>query len=1091
VFPTQVFPDAVGMVAGDLSLTAQDNTPQNANYVGTVSSVEYVSPMMSRMNDLVPSDDTVKEARDKRSLGNLLNIGDDPQTTDDYFVLNRNELEQSMSLAPASLVFDAYSSGSQPTDPSLAIGPNHVFVVYNTGFTIYDKSGNQLLGQTAPNPAIFPSGGCCDLTVSYDNAADRWVLTFLGSGAQIAVSDGPNPLTAGWYVYTISAINDYQKLSVWSDGYYITDNTSSSNRVWALERDAMLVGDPGAQILGFNLPGIATSGFYSPQAFNVTNNNLPAAGGAPIVYLQDDAWGGVSFDHVKLWTIDVNWNNPGSSTVSSAQEITTTPFISVFDGGSFVNLAQPGGVSIDALQATIMNQAQFRKFGTHNSAVFNFVVDTDASSGELAGVRWFEFRQSGDNQPWSLYQEGTYTAPDGRHAWNASLAMDGQGNIGMGYTSMSGPTTPTTVRVSSYFTGRLSGDPLGTMTAAEELIANGTGNIPGTRYGDYSKIDVDPSDDSSFWFINEYVNGSRGGVVGKFAIQAGPPDTEAPTDPTNLTVSAITDSGATLNWTASTDNVGVTQYNIFIDGNPVGSTANTTFDVTGLSPLTSYTASVNAQDAAGNTSGSASAPFTTIDGPGAQYCDSQSTNTNDEYIGRVQLNTIDNSSGPTFYSDFTAISTNLSEGTQYTVTVTPVWTGTIYAEGYAVWIDYNNDADFEDAGELVWSKAPSTDTPNSGTFTVPSGTSESSVRMRVSMKYNAIPTSCETFTWGEVEDYTINLSAGGGGDTQPPTAPTNLTASNTTDTTTDLDWDASTDNVGVTGYEVFLDGSSIGTVSGTAANVTGLSPNTSYAFTVRAFDAAGNNSAFSNTANVTTTGGGGGPGIIAGYFFETGLDGWIDGGSDCTRFNNANRAWEGSYSIRIRDNSNSSNAVSPALDLTGNSQVTIEFHTYSRGMELGEDYFVEFWNGSSYQVIGNYARGIDFNNNAFFTDTIVLDSATYNFTTDNRLRFRCDASVNNDQIYFDAVVIRGDNVTNAPVLPNADDSIGRVRSFAQQADENIKLYPNPTTSKLTIDILEGSYDEIMVFSTTGKLVKQIDPNGNLTIDVSQFASKIC
>ncbi len=80
------------------------------------------------------------------------------------------------------------------------------------------------------------------------------VLTFLGSGAQIAVSDGPNPLTAGWFIYNISAINDYQKLSIWSDGYYITDNTSGSNKVWALERDAMLAGDSGAQILGFNLP---------------------------------------------------------------------------------------------------------------------------------------------------------------------------------------------------------------------------------------------------------------------------------------------------------------------------------------------------------------------------------------------------------------------------------------------------------------------------------------------------------------------------------------------------------------------------------------------------------------------------------------------------------------------------------------------------------------------------------------------------------------------------------------------------------------------------------------------------------------------
>ena len=266
----------------------------------------------------------------------------------------------------------------------------------------------------------------------------------------------------------------------------MTENTGSSNKVWALERDAMLAGDTNAQIVAFSLPGLVTSGFHSPQALNVTDDNLPAAGGATIVYMQDDAWNGVSNDHIKLWTIDVDWNNAGNSTVSSAQQIAATPFIGVFDNGSFSNLKQPGSgrpIRIDALQATIMNQAQFRKFGSHNSAVFNFVVNTSAS-GEIAGVRWYEFRQSADNQPWSLYQEGTYTAPGNRHAWNASLAMDGQGNIGMGYTSMSSESSNSTIQVSSYYTGRTSSDPLGVMTSMEELIANGNAKIPGTRYGD-------------------------------------------------------------------------------------------------------------------------------------------------------------------------------------------------------------------------------------------------------------------------------------------------------------------------------------------------------------------------------------------------------------------------------------------------------------------------------------------------------------------------------------------------------------------------------------------------------------------------------
>ena len=831
---------------------AQKNEKSKASYTGKITYVEYVTSMSSRPNDLLPSDNTVRVAKDKRSIANQIKSINNSQDQDDYFVRNRHEMEQSRSVKAPNVVFDAYASGSQPTDPSLAVGPNHVMIVYNTGFAIYDKAGNQLQGQTSPNPAIFPSGGCCDLTVSYDNAADRWVLSFLGSGAQIAVSDGPNPLTAGWYVYTISAIQDYQKLSVWSDGYYITENTSGSNKIWALERSAMLNGDSNAQIAGFNLPGIATSGFFSPQVLNVTDSNLPATGGATVIYMQDDAWNGVSSDHIKLWTIDMDWNNTSNSTISSAQQIPTTPFISVFDNGSFSNLVQPGNgrkIKVDALQATIMNQAQFRKFGSHNSAVFNFVVDTDASSRKRAGVRWYEFRQSGDNQPWSLYQEGTYTSPDNKHAWNASLAMDGQGNIGLGYTSMSTSASSSTVYIGSYYTGRLSSDPLGTMTMMEGTIASGTGRIPGTRYGDYSKIDVDPSDDSTFWFIDEYYKSGRKGVVGAFQVQAGPIDTENPSNPTNLVANNITSNSATLNWNASTDNVGIANYNVFIDGNLVGTPSTTSFNVAGLSELTNYNASVNAEDAAGNTSGFATTSFTTLEG-----------------------------------------------------------------------------------------------------------------------------------------------------------------------------------------------------------------------------------------------GGTGNPGEIAAYYFESGLQGWTDGGNDCARQASAN-SYEGSYSIMLRDNSSTSNAVSPVLDLTGNSQIDIEFHVYASSMENGEDFFVEFNDGSGYQVIGQYISGTDFNNGSYLNENISLTSGDYNFNANNRFRIRCDASANNDRIWFDQVIISGDNAMAPVVL--TDDKTPIVKSFTKNAERNISLFPNPTNSILNIEILEGSYDEFLVYSSTGILVYKgenlIDKH---SINVSHFSTGI-
>jgi len=498
------------------SANAQENNKASKPTVITkAKSMTYVTSIASRINELPPPITKEEEMLDGRSSKNQV-IPGKGSSGEDKLAKDKNKLEGKLKGKTPDLVFEGAASNSMPTDPSLALGPDHVFVVYNTGFQIFDKEGISLAGPFAPNPSIFPNSGCCDLTVSYDNAADRWVVTFLGAGAQIAVSDGPDPVNDGWNVYNIPEINDYQKLSVWSDGYYITENTGGTNQVWALERDAMLIGDADAQVIGFPLTGIVTSGFFSPQAFNVSTDNLPAAGAVPIVYLQDDAWSGVSDDHIKMWNVDVDWVNPDLSEISAAIEFTTEDFVSVFDGGSFVNLPQPGGgTSIDALQATIMNQAQFRKFSGYNSAVFNFVVDVDPTIGKLAAIRWFEFRQDGDGEDWSIYQEGTYTSPDGKHAWHASMIMDFAGNIGMGYSAMDGDSSTT---LGTYYTGRYANDALGTMSIGEETILVGNANIPGTRYGDYSKIDIDPADDKRFYFINEVMNSGRKDIVGRFQI---------------------------------------------------------------------------------------------------------------------------------------------------------------------------------------------------------------------------------------------------------------------------------------------------------------------------------------------------------------------------------------------------------------------------------------------------------------------------------------------------------------------------------------------------------------------------------------------
>jgi chitodextrinase len=238
------------------------------------------------------------------------------------------------------------------------------------------------------------------------------------------------------------------------------------------------------------------------------------------------------------------------------------------------------------------------------------------------------------------------------------------------------------------------------------------------------------------------------------------PDTTVPTAPT-LSASGTTATTTNLSWTGATDNVAVTGYDVYRNGVLLGSTTSaTTYAVTGLTASTTYTFNVRAKDAAGNVSADSNTVSVTTLSNTLTYCTSQGNNTSDERIGKVVFGTINNTStGTAGYENFTALSTNATRGTAYTITITPTWTGNSFNEGYAVFIDYNQDGDFSDSGETVWTKTRSKTSPVSGTFTIPASAALGSTRMRVSMKYNATPTACEVFTYGQVEDYTVNITA--------------------------------------------------------------------------------------------------------------------------------------------------------------------------------------------------------------------------------------------------------------------------------------------------------------------------------------------
>ena len=239
------------------------------------------------------------------------------------------------------------------------------------------------------------------------------------------------------------------------------------------------------------------------------------------------------------------------------------------------------------------------------------------------------------------------------------------------------------------------------------------------------------------------------------------PDTTAPTAPT-LSASGTTSTTTTLSWTGATDNVAVTGYNVYRGTTLLGSTTTaTTYAVSGLTASTAYTFYVQAKDAAGNISIASNTVSVTTLASTVTYCTASATNTADERIGKVTFGTINNTStGTAGYENFTAISTNAVRGTANTITITPFWTSTVYSEAYAVYIDYNQNGVFTDTGEKVWTKAGSTTTPVSGTFTIPATASLGSTRMRVIMRYSTTPTTpCGTFTYGQVEDYTVNITS--------------------------------------------------------------------------------------------------------------------------------------------------------------------------------------------------------------------------------------------------------------------------------------------------------------------------------------------
>ena len=444
--------------------------------------------------------------------------------------------------------FDVFGFRVNPPDPNGEVGPNHYVEMINLVFAVYDKNGKKLLGpiDTGSLWAGFAIPDCTDPSgdpvVVYDQFEDRWLLTqFTTRGFNpagnfnnkpfyncVAISQTGDP-TGAYFRYafiTSGAVDlhgsksepffpDYPKYGVWSNSYLLTSRDFGRKNaygisVYALEKERMVAGDPNARMVHFFLdsavvPLSLIGDGLLPADIDGTAQPTEDAP-APIVGTQDNnASYGATFDALNIWELSVQWNaNPEASIVLKTQ-LPVASFDSIFPCAPTDRdcLPQPG-ITNPAQFLDILSYRQrptfrlaYRNFGTFEALVTNQSVE--ALPG-VAGARWYEIRRTGGS--YSVFQQGTFAPGDGVHRWMGSVAMDKSGDIALGYSVVNGTTVFPGIR----YTGRLAGDALGQMTLGEGTIINGSGvqTTTNSRWGDYTDITVDPTDDCTFWYVNQY-----------------------------------------------------------------------------------------------------------------------------------------------------------------------------------------------------------------------------------------------------------------------------------------------------------------------------------------------------------------------------------------------------------------------------------------------------------------------------------------------------------------------------------------------------------------------------------------------------------
>ncbi len=410
----------------------------------------------------------------------------------------------------AGIPFPGVSCNCAPPDTDGEVGATQYVQMVNEGYQVFNKAtGASELGPNSIVSLWSGFGGVCqtsgfgDPIVLYDQLANRWIISeFAGAGSIptdecIAVSTTSDATgTYNRYGFHIgSNFFDYEKISVWPDAYYMSANIFNSSgtsylgpQAYAMDRAKMLTGAPATliamPILGSNFP---------PMLPADLDGSTPPPAGAPNSFV---LW--PSNNSYRVYHFHVDFAVPANSTFALFGSSPAAPFTTLCpttrDCVPALG-ASTAGNKMDDLGDRLMFRLPYRNFGDHESLVLNYTV----SSGGVGGVRWAELRGITAG-PVTTFQESTYQ-PDSTYRWMGSVAMDQQGNMALGYSA-----SDATIHPNIRYTGRLSTDPLNTLPQGEATLIAGNGSQTATsnRWGDYSDMTVDPVDDCTFWYTNEY-----------------------------------------------------------------------------------------------------------------------------------------------------------------------------------------------------------------------------------------------------------------------------------------------------------------------------------------------------------------------------------------------------------------------------------------------------------------------------------------------------------------------------------------------------------------------------------------------------------